>query len=86
MAAPSRANALRASLQRTLITFWRLLPVLVGVLLLATFLYARSIKLPWLPVMAHYFGVRYMVILTLAMLLFSPLQGRLTERACRRAG
>ncbi len=54
--------------------------------LVATFLYARSIKLPWLPVMAHYFGFSYMVILTLAMLLLSPLQGWLTERACRRAG
>ncbi len=53
--------------------------------LIATFLYARSIKLPWLPVMAHYFGPSYMVILTLLMLLFSPLHGWLVERLCRDA-
>jgi uncharacterized membrane protein YraQ (UPF0718 family) len=48
--------------------------------LLAAFLYARSIKLPWLPVMAHYFGLGYMLVLTLLMLAFSPLNGWLVER------
>jgi len=48
--------------------------------LVATFLYARSIKLPWLPVMAHYFGMGYMVVLTLLMLLFSPVNGWLVEK------
>ena len=51
--------------------------------LVATFLYARSIKLPWLPAMAHYFGLSYMMILTLLILLFSPLHGWLVERICR---
>ncbi|BAO44907.1 conserved hypothetical protein [Thiolapillus brandeum] len=50
--------------------------------LLATFLYARSIKLPWLPVMAHYFGLSYMLTLTLLILLFSPLHGWLVENFC----
>lgn len=48
--------------------------------LLAAFLYARSIKLPWLPVMAHYFGLGYMLVLTGLMLIFSPLNGWLVER------
>ncbi|WP_457668199.1 hypothetical protein [Thiolapillus sp.] len=48
--------------------------------LVATFLYARSIKLPWLPVMAHYFGLSYMLILTLLILLLSPLHGWLVEK------
>ena len=48
--------------------------------LIASFLYARSIKLPWLPVMAHYFGLRYMATLTLLILLLSPLNGWLVER------
>jgi uncharacterized membrane protein YraQ (UPF0718 family) len=48
--------------------------------LVAAFLYARSIKLPWLPVMAHYFGTEYMVVLTSLMLLLSPLHGWLVER------
>ncbi len=48
--------------------------------LVATFLYARSIKLPWLPVMAHYFGLGYTIVLTLLMLLFSPINGWLVEK------
>jgi hypothetical protein len=31
---------------------------------LATLLYARAIKLPLLPLMAHYFGLRYTLILS----------------------
>ena len=52
--------------------------------LLAAFLYARSVKLPWLPMLAYYFGGRYMLLLTLVLTLFSPLVGVLTEYACRR--
>ena len=48
--------------------------------LIAAFLYARSIKLPWLPLMAHYFGIAYTVILTLYIALFSLLNGWLVER------
>lgn len=47
--------------------------------LLASFLYARSIKLPWLPLMAHYFGMGYMLILTLYIALFSIINGWLVE-------
>ena len=48
--------------------------------LIAAFLYARSIKLPWLPLMAHYFGIAYTVVLTVYIALFSLLNGWLVER------
>jgi len=48
--------------------------------LIAAFLYARSIKLPWLPLMAHYFGIAYTVILTVYIALFSLLNGWLVEK------
>ena len=50
--------------------------------LIAAFLYARSIKLPWLPLLAYYFGMTYMILLTFFLLLLSPLVGWLTERSC----
>ena len=43
--------------------------------LIAAFLYNRGIKLHWLPLMGLYFGVKYMVILTIVMILISILQG-----------
>lgn len=43
--------------------------------LVAVFLYARAIKLPLLPLMAHYFGVQYTVLLTLFLVAFSILSG-----------
>jgi len=49
--------------------------------LIATFLYARSIKLPWLPMLAFYFGSTYMILFTLFLTLFAPLVGWLTERS-----
>jgi len=52
--------------------------------LVAAFLYARSIKLPWLPLMAFYFGTAYMVVLTGWILVFSVLHGWLVERITGR--
>ena len=52
--------------------------------LLAAFLYARSVKLPFLPLMAHYFGLGYTVIVTLLMILFSIVNGRLVEALVKR--
>lgn len=46
--------------------------------LLAAFLYARSIKLPWLPIMVHYFGLGYTVVFTLYIIAFSVVNGWLT--------
>jgi uncharacterized membrane protein YraQ (UPF0718 family) len=48
--------------------------------LLATLLYARAIKLPLLPLMAHYFGLRYTLILSAWMLVFAFLNGFVMER------
>ncbi len=50
------------------------------VALVAAFLYARAIKLPWLPLMAFYFGSAYMVVLTFWILVFAVLHGWLIER------
>ncbi len=51
--------------------------------LIATFLYARSIKLPWLPMLAYYFGSLYMILFTIFLTLFAPLVGWVTERSSR---
>lgn len=47
--------------------------------LIATFLYNRGIKLPLLPLMVHYFGLQYTVILATYLTLFSLLSGVLLE-------
>ncbi len=46
---------------------------------MSTFLYNRSIKLPLLPIMIHYFGVTYTLILTLYMIIASVVVGYITE-------
>ncbi len=43
--------------------------------LVAVFLYNRGIKLHWLPLMVLYFGMKYVVVLTLITVLVSILQG-----------
>jgi len=53
--------------------------------LIATFLYARSIKLPWLPMLAFYFGTRYMIAFTVFLTLLAPIVGWVTERSSRGA-
>lgn len=45
----------------------------------AMFLYSRSIKLPLLPLMVHYFGIIYTVVLLCYMTLFAALNGFFTE-------
>jgi len=51
--------------------------------LVAVVLYARAIKLPLLPLLAHYFGLRYMLVLSLLIAVFSILNGLLMERLLR---
>lgn len=51
--------------------------------LVAVFLYARAIKLPLFPAMAHYFGLRYTVVLSLYIAGFSILSGIAMERLAR---
>ena len=48
--------------------------------LIATFLYNRAIKLPLLPFLVHYFGGRFVAVLTAYMLIFSVLNGLIVER------
>ena len=48
--------------------------------LVATFLYARALKLPLLPLMVHYFGAPFTVVLSLCIIAFSVLSGLLMKR------
>ncbi len=43
--------------------------------LIVAFLYARSIKLPWLPLMISYFGLTFTVVLTFYVLVGAFVQG-----------
>jgi uncharacterized membrane protein YraQ (UPF0718 family) len=48
--------------------------------LIAAFLYNRAIKIPLVPMMVHYFGWSFAVILSLYMVIFSVLNGLAVER------
>lgn len=48
--------------------------------LVAVFLYNRAVKIPLLPLMIYYFGVAYVVVLTVVMIIVSILQGMLVEK------
>lgn len=48
--------------------------------LAAVFLYGRAVKIPLLPLMVHYFGLRYTVVLSLYLLGFSVLSGLVVGR------
>jgi uncharacterized membrane protein YraQ (UPF0718 family) len=48
--------------------------------LIATFLYSRAVKIPLLPVMVLYFGVKLVVVLTILMVLFSIIDVILVEK------
>ena len=52
--------------------------------LIAVFLYNRGIKLPLLPLMIHYFGTTYTLVLATYMTLFSLLSGILVEKIVER--
>jgi len=47
--------------------------------LIATFLYARAIKLPLLPLMIDYFGLIFTIVLSVYILVGAFVQGRLIE-------
>jgi len=53
--------------------------------LVAVVLYARAIKLPLLPLLAHYFGWRYTLVLSLFVAGFAILNGLIMERLERPA-
>jgi uncharacterized membrane protein YraQ (UPF0718 family) len=48
--------------------------------LAAVFLYSRAIKLPLLPMLIHYFGMRYTLVLLAYLLVFSVLSGVAMQR------
>lgn len=48
--------------------------------LLVAFLYSRAIKLPLLPLLVHYFGTAYTLVLTVYLILFALIGGLLAER------
>ncbi len=48
--------------------------------LIACFLYNRAIKIPLLPIIVFYFGLKYAVVLTFFMVLFSVVQGMIIDK------
>ncbi|MFH1428104.1 MAG: permease [Patescibacteria group bacterium] len=47
--------------------------------LLAVFLYNRNVKIPFLPVMIYYFGLGFTLILSLYIIIFSILNGKIIK-------
>ena len=52
----------------------------VGYGFIATFLYNRAIKPPLIPVIIYYFGLKFTIVLTGVMIIFSVLQGMIIEK------
>lgn len=48
--------------------------------LIVIFLYNRAVKIPLLPMMIYYFGLAFVIILTILMIGFSVINGILVER------
>ena len=48
--------------------------------LLSCFLYNRAIKIPLLPIIILYFGIKYVLILTIVMIIMSIVQGIILEK------
>lgn len=48
--------------------------------LIAAFLYSRAVKLPLLPLMIHYFGMAYTLILCVYLVIFSIISGIVIEK------
>lgn len=48
--------------------------------LMATFFYARSIKIPLIPILIAYFGIDFTVILVSLTIVFSVINGMMTEK------
>ncbi len=51
--------------------------------LISVFLYNRSVKLPLLPLLIMYFGLKYTIVLTVFIIILSPLQGWLVEKIAK---
>ncbi len=48
--------------------------------LIAVFLYSRGVKLPLSPLLVHYFGLTYTLLLASYMMVFSLLGGIIMEK------
>lgn len=48
--------------------------------LIATFLYTRAVKPALIPLMIFYFGLTYTIVLTVVMIIFSIIQGKVLEK------
>jgi len=48
--------------------------------LVIAFIYARAIKLPWLPLMINYFGVNFTIVLSFYIILGAFVQGVITNK------
>ncbi|MCJ7450159.1 MAG: hypothetical protein MUP58_00250 [Candidatus Nanohaloarchaeota archaeon QJJ-9] len=58
----------------------------VGNGFIATFLYNRAVKVPLIPFMALYFGIDFVAVLTLVMIVFSLFQGVLVGKLLENKG
>lgn len=47
---------------------------------IAVFLYNRAVKIPILPMMIYYFGLSFVIVITVYMILFSIINGILVEK------
>ena len=47
--------------------------------LIATFFYARAVKLPILPLMIHYFGLKFTIVLNLYIVIGAVIQGIIVD-------
>jgi uncharacterized membrane protein YraQ (UPF0718 family) len=52
--------------------------------LIACFLYNRAIKIPMLPLMIFYFSLKYVIILSLVMILMSVVQGIIIDKILKK--
>jgi len=52
--------------------------------LLATFLFNRNVKIPFIPVVIFYFGVTYTIVISVLLILFSIINGLLVGRIVNR--
>ena len=50
---------------------------------IAAFLYNRAVKIPMLPIMIYYFGLKFTIIFTFYMILFSIINGVFVEKLLR---
>ena len=47
---------------------------------IASFLYNRAVKIPLIPLMVFYFGLAYVIVLTVVMIIISVIQGLIVEK------